>query len=718
MGYVKDFKTHIANHDYPGFLKLWEEYCSGDELEVEEICEILRSVKNSELGDPFGRHVDRILPLWNTVADPDESHEILKLIIDIQTSNQKHLFDLALHDLQTRYSHHKNFNDKIRLIGLRGKENFQGAISAFELLSHMEKGNFVFHTGGWGVGEIIDVSLVREQLTLEFDYVPGKKEVSFATAFKTLIPIPKDHFLALRFGSPDLLEQKAKENPVEIMRMLLRDLGPKTAAEIKEELCDLVIPAAEWTRWWQNARGKVKKDTMIETPEEIREPFRLRKTGVSHEERLQKILEKKPDANTLIQMVYTFLRDFPEILKNTEFKETLINKLTQMLSFEEVSETQKLQLHFFLQDLNGIKEHPPIVAAVQSFKSIEEAVNAIEVLSHKKRLLVETRKNRSEWKEIFLSLLFKLDQSPLRDYVLSELIADKVDEELTTKLKNLYTHPLQHPDTFLWYFQKVQGKGNIPFNDSEGKLRFFEGLLILLSQIENDPSERETVKKIYGILSEGRYAIVRQMMKLATAEEVKEFLLLISKCHSLTDHDQKIFHSLAEVAHPSLAKVTKKRGKEEPEIEILWTTAEGYQSLQKRIQQVATVETVENAKEIEVARSHGDLRENAEFKAALERRDRLQSEMKMLSDQLNHARVITKDDISTDEVGIGAIVACENKKGEAVFYTLLGPWDANPEENILAFQSKLAQSMKGKKVGETFTFQGEEYTITGIKSFL
>ena len=284
-----------------------------------------------------------------------------------------------------------------------------------------------------------------------------------------------------------------------------------------------MIPAAEWTRWWQNARGKVKKDTMIETPEEIREPFRLRKTGVSHEERLQKILEKKPDANTLIQMVYTFLRDFPEILKYTEFKETLINKLTQMLSFEEVSETQKLQLHFFLQDLNGIKEHPPIVAAVQSFKSIEEAVNAIEVLSHKKRLLVETRKNRSEWKEIFLSLLFKLDQSPLRDYVLSELIADKVDEELTTKLKNLYTHPLQHPDTFLWYFQKVQGKGNIPFNDSEGKLRFFEGLLILLSQIENDPSERETVKKIYGILSEGRYAIVRQMMKLATAEEVKEF---------------------------------------------------------------------------------------------------------------------------------------------------------------------------------------------------
>ena len=44
------------------------------------------------------------LPLWNTVADPDESHEILKLIIDIQTSNQKHLFDLALQRLSANAS--------------------------------------------------------------------------------------------------------------------------------------------------------------------------------------------------------------------------------------------------------------------------------------------------------------------------------------------------------------------------------------------------------------------------------------------------------------------------------------------------------------------------------------------------------------------------------------------------------------------------------------
>lgn len=718
MSYLKDFQTHIANHDYPAFLKLWEEYCSGDEVDGEELREILRSVKGSDIEEPFGRHVERVVSLWKTLPESDVSHDILKLILDIQTTNNENYAQLAYGYLQNRYSDQKYFNDKIRLIGLRNKDKFQGAISNYELLTHMEKGNFVFHTSGWGVGEICDVSLVREQLTVEFDYVPGKKDLSFSTAFKTLIPIPKDHFLALRFGNPDLLEKKAKEHPVEVVRMLLRDLGPKTAAEIKDELCELVIPAEEWTRWWQTTRAKIKKDTMIETPEELRDPFRIRRSEVSHEERLQKVLENKPDANTLIQMVYSFLKDFPETLKNSDFRATLLAKLKEMLAYPELTHAQELQIHFFLQDISGAKDIPEVSQILAKTTSIEELINAIVIVSFKKRALMEIQKTLPEPKKIFLDLLFKLDQAPLRDYLLSELISAKADQELHAKLDELSAYPARYPEIFLWYFQKIMGQKGAPFSDKAGKIRFFEGLLILLSAIENDPAQRDLVKKIHALISNGRYAIVRQIMQDANAETVKEFLLLATKCHSLSDHDHKILHSLAEVAHPSLAKLRKKSASANQEAQVIWTTAEGFQKLQQRIQQIATVETVENAKEIEVARAHGDLRENAEFKAALEKRDRLQSELKTLSEQMNRARVITKEDISTDEVGIGTIVECENSKGQKVSYTFLGPWDADPDRNILSFQSKLAQTMKGKSTGKKFMFQDEEYTIVAIKSFL
>ena len=202
MTYLDQFQKHLNNHDYPSFLSLWEEYCMGDEIDGEELKRLLLSVKRSEFSKPFGRHVANGLSLWETIKDTNLGNDVLKLIFDLQTTNTAALGNLAFDYLKNKYPSDSNFNDKIRLVGLREMEAFQGAISNYELLSHMKKGNFVFHTGGWGVGEIMDLSFVREQLSIEFDYVGGTKDLSFENAFKTLIPIQDDHFLALRFGNP------------------------------------------------------------------------------------------------------------------------------------------------------------------------------------------------------------------------------------------------------------------------------------------------------------------------------------------------------------------------------------------------------------------------------------------------------------------------------------------------------------------------------------
>lgn len=715
MSYLKDFQTHIAKHNYSGVLKLWEEYCAGDELDIEELKAILNSIKRSEMADSFGLHVQEILPLWQLTPESPGSQEIFKLIVDLQTMNDAALAQMTFDFLKAKYSSDPLFNEKIRLVGLRNREKFQGAVSNFELLSHMKTGNFVFHTGGWGVGEIMDFSFVLEQLSIEFDYVPGRKDISFATAFKVLLPVPPDHFLALRFGNPDLLEKKARKNPVSVIRMLLKDLGPKTTAEIKDELCDLIIPAKEWTRWWQTTRAKLKKDTFIEIPEDIKDSFKLRQTEVSHEQKLSDVLQNKPNADTLIEMVYGFLKDFPETLKNAEFKKTLQDKLSEALLLTDITPSQSLQIHFFLQDLKDEKESSAVEEIFKECTNILKLIDEIKIISFKKRCLIYLHQHSEEWQQIFLDLLFYIDISPLRDYILSTLVAAKALDGLIQKLEQLCIHPSKYPSAFIWYFQKVINQKTLPFCDKQGRTRFFEALLVLLSRIEHQSLQRDLVKKIHGLISAGRFAIVRQIMQESSIEDVKEFLLLATKCHSLSDHDQKIFISLAEVAYPQLAKLHKKDIEEDLTI---WTTNEGYQKLQQRIQQIATVETVENAKEIEVARAHGDLRENAEFKAALERRDRLQSELKTLSDQMHRARILSKEDISTQEIGVGVVIDCKNTKGQTISYTILGPWDADPEKNVLSFQSKLASTMNGLTVGDSFQFQEETFTIEAIHSYL
>lgn len=716
--YLKDFRERIQNNDYPGFLKIWEEYCYGDQPDGEEIVAVLENIKACDLAKPFGLHVERILPLWRMLTDSNQAHKALRLVFDLQTTNSEELADLATEYLRNQFSNDPLLGEKLRLIGLRNREKFQGAIRNFELLTHMKKGHFVFHTGGWGTGEIVDVSLVREELSLEFEYVIGVQHLSFEKSFKTLIPLPPDHFYSRRFGNPDSLEKEAREAPSEIIRLLLRDLGPKTAAEIKEELSDLVIPADDWNRWWQTARAKLKKDTKIECPKELKDPFRLLEEEVPHEVALHKALETKPSVNATIQMVYTFLRDFPETLKNAEFKASLEARFKDVLSQEQLSDSQKIQVLFFLEDLNVPKITQDIHALISQLQNTPDVIRTISVMGFQKRALQEIKALRKDWVDTYLDLLFTVDQNLLRDFILNELDASQSKEMLKQKLNSLLIHPLSFPEVFIWYFQKIiDKKSKLPFSDSSGRNRFFEGLLIILDFLEKKPQHRDLAKKVISLLTSDRYKIVRQIMDHSSLEEVKEYLLLATKCSSLTDHDIKILHSLGEVVHPSLSRLRKNKDRVVAEENVIWTTQEGYQKTQLRMQQIATVETVNNAKEIEVARSHGDLRENAEFKAALERRDRLQSELKFLSDQINQARVITPDDIKADEVGIGAVVHCRDSKGEHLRFTLLGPWDADPEKHILSFQSKLAQAMNGKTIGEKFEFQGETFTITDIDNY-
>jgi transcription elongation factor GreA len=264
-----------------------------------------------------------------------------------------------------------------------------------------------------------------------------------------------------------------------------------------------------------------------------------------------------------------------------------------------------------------------------------------------------------------------------------------------------------------------QHEGDLPLQSPQGKIRFFESFFVVMNSLENQPFQKELLKKTYQILSTKRYALVRELLQHTDLETAKELLLLASKCQTLTGHDMKILRSLTEVVHPSIAPPKKRR--EEDDVEgnhEIWTTEEGYRKTQERIQQIGTIEMVENAREIEAARALGDLRENSEYKFAQERRARLQTELKSLSSQLNRARIITPDDIAPNEVGVGNIIELVADNGNQIRYTILGPWDADPDRNILSLNSKFAQAMVGRKTGESFEFKEGKYKILSIGSFL
>jgi transcription elongation factor GreA-like protein/transcription elongation GreA/GreB family factor len=713
MSYFEEFRSRLAARDYNKILVLWQEYCESDELDVEELRQILGAIRQSDFAKSFGQYVEAILPLIMTVKDEEDQFSALCSLYDLQTSNSQALYDLAREIVQ-RYSHDPHFTEKLRLVGLRTKENFQGALSNFRLLNHIKKGHFVLHTAGWGVGEIVDFSLIREQVTIEFENLHGgKKELSFKNAFRTIIPLRQDHFLVQRFMKNEALEKQASEDGLGLVIKILKELGPKTAGELKELLNDRLIPSALYSKWWQATRSRLKKDPHIIAPASTREPFSLRTEQISHGERYTECLRGKQSFDETLQALYSLVRDFPNSLKNEETRQQVRERTKTLLDQKPVEPIRRLLVHFFLEQLNEqLLDESELSLVINTITDLSRAFLRIQIVAFRKRFLIAIRQMHRSWLEIFLRLLDIAEPAQLKDYILKECGGEN-EQLLIQTLEDLRNDPMRSPEAFLWYFQKVASSQAPYLTDQTQLEKFFESFLILMAALEQKRDQKELVKRMHSILESERFKIVRDMLKNSSIVFAREFLLLASKCHTLSIHDQKTLRSLVEVVHG------QSFGTQSDRLDplVIWTTEEGYRKVRGKIEHLGTVEVVENAREIEAARAHGDLRENSEYKCALERRNRLQAELKSLSDQFNRARLITADDISTDTVSVGTRVSIQSKNGDTATYTILGPWDADPSANILSAESRLAQLLLGKKIGSRVEIKGENAVVKRIEPY-
>jgi Transcription elongation factor len=128
----------------------------------------------------------------------------------------------------------------------------------------------------------------------------------------------------------------------------------------------------------------------------------------------------------------------------------------------------------------------------------------------------------------------------------------------------------------------------------------------------------------------------------------------------------------------------------------------------------------ENSRAIAEAAKKGDLRENADYSAAREERQRLTEAATRIEAELLKAKVITRDLADAQRVTVGSTVrAVEEASGREEVFTFLGPWDAAPEKRVFSYRSPLGLAFMGKRVGETATLSsgGEtrRWRIAGLR---
>ena len=106
-------------------------------------------------------------------------------------------------------------------------------------------------------------------------------------------------------------------------------------------------------------------------------------------------------------------------------------------------------------------------------------------------------------------------------------------------------------------------------------------------------------------------------------------------------------------------------------------------------------------KEIQRARELGDLRENAEYKAAKERQDYLSARIGMLKKRVAEISLINLDRIPRDKASFGSTVHLrEEKTGDTLIYQLVMPEDADAEKGWISTASPIGRALLGKEEGD------------------
>jgi len=144
-------------------------------------------------------------------------------------------------------------------------------------------------------------------------------------------------------------------------------------------------------------------------------------------------------------------------------------------------------------------------------------------------------------------------------------------------------------------------------------------------------------------------------------------------------------------------------------------TVNGLQNLKSELEDLKNVQRPKVVEAIAEARSHGDLKENAEYHAAKEQQALIESRVIVINDLIARANVIDVTKIDNNgKVIFGSTVKLKDlETDKQITYKLVGKEEANKKKNLIFFKSPIGKALIGKDKGEMVTVN----TPSGEKNF-
>jgi len=566
------------------------------------------------------------------------------------------------------------------------------------LLRLIENG-FCMHRS-WGFGQIRSVDTVFARFTIDFPNKPGHTmDLSFAA--ESLKPISKDHILARKATDLDTLKQLAATSHLDLVKLVLKSYeGKATADQIQQALVPEVIKD-DWKKWWEAAKRDLKKDGHFQVPLKKNEPIVYQVKEVSLQDRLLEEFRAAKGLKARITVAGEVLKNAHDLSDKAGAATEIITALNNEIpSYQRTQPAVALEGIFARDDIREMAGVAPIEGEIsadaiwsQDLK-LGPLMDVLPAAKHRRGLESFKAANLEHWHDVVRNTLNNASAKLCREFA-GILIHDGKFAQLKETVARLISQHTASSELLLWLAKDR--------SDSFADILGPEVFRAMLTAMERDQFNEKRSNRLRDFILDDQELLV-ELIGSADLEVIKDLTRALQLSPCFDDMDKRSLLARIVKSYPAIQSlISGEATKQESHLVVSW---ESLERRKNEYHELVEKKIPANSKEIAIARSYGDLRENHEYKAAKEMQKILMRRKAELETQLVRARGTDFSNVRTDVVTMGTIVRAQDlETSVAETFTILGAWDSDPDHGVVSYLSPVAQSLINRKVGDEVEFE-------------
>ncbi|MBU6401362.1 MAG: GreA/GreB family elongation factor [Verrucomicrobia bacterium] len=552
----------------------------------------------------------------------------------------------------------------------------------------------------WGFGRIKTVDTVFGRLSVDFPAKPGHS-MDLAFAAESLKAISGDHILARKAADLEALRQMAALHHLELIKLVLQSYGGKATVEQIQQVLVPDVIADDWKKWWEAAKRELKKDGHFLLPAKKSDPIVYEAKEVSLQERLLGAFRAAKGLKARVAVGADLLKNLDDLDDKVGTATEVINLLNgDIASHQRTQPALALEGVFLRDDLRAASGGTAAAEEINARQiwaqagAVGAVLEPMSASKHKRALQSFRDANPAGWVEAVLASLNAVSAKLCTEFA-QLLIQEGHLTHLKDTLGRLINQHQSSSELLLWLAKERSDA----FADVLGP----EVFRAMLTAIERDQFNEKKSNRLRDFIVDDQELLL-ELIESADIEVIKDLTRALQLSPSFDDMDKRSLLARIVKHFPSIQTlISGEHARQDTALVVSWDSLERRKN---EYTELVHKKIPANSKEIAVARSYGDLRENHEYKAAKEMQKLLMRRKAELENQLGRARGTDFANPRGDVVSIGTrvrVTDLETQHPEA--YQILGAWDFDAEKGVISYLSPMAQALLNRKPGEEVEFE-------------